>query len=762
MLAVQPQGRRDGAFRSAWLVHLAGIAAACIAEVALFRWAAGHHYAWVYPRWYDQLQYLREAYGAEGQLRSAGALAAVRSALESTSPQGNLHAVLALAAFRAFGVSRLSALTVNVVAFAALQVATFFTARRISGSWALGWAAAGLLGAVQFPWLDVPGSASDFRLDWLSACAYGVALAAAVRGNGFRSTPSAILFGLAVGFTLLVRHLTVVYFAMIFLVLLGWLLARPDRWRRSARLVLSGACAAAIGGWSFWKSRKAIYVYYWVNHYVGAERTLRDSHMGPAASAFWEAREIAIYLFGLPALLVGLTAGTWILASSRRRGGIFLPEPDSIGARSSWPAAAAFLLAPLAVFLEHPEKAAQPLCIVIAPLAWMFLLSWIEAARGARRGAVSRSCALAALSGFGLLAYDISRDRLTPAQLQDYKAINAVSDFIYFRSEEAGLESPMVAVTRNYGAFEAGALTISGEERHAHRIVFKATLPTGLVEDDVGLIDRNLRASDFVCLISRGADRWPADHQLAAMLPEMSQWCDADMVLDGTVKLEDWDMRIFERRGLAAPLGQGYRLDSLVAEADRAAGNAPARPPGPPIILEKGQLYWPAAAPFDYVVRVAHSPVAFEAMGLPPGIAMGPNGVFRGRFTAPGKYSIVIHAANAEGSANGAIHVEAATEGWDAQIEAPGSVEPDGSATVGFRACDARGTLDFIDVTDLSVPRVLARLVAGEGERKSWVGRFRAPISGRGTHKVVFRFVRYDSVSGYTFIDRMFKVAAAQ
>ena len=146
--------------------------------------------AWAFPRWSDQVQYLDEAYKGFDWMRAHGFAAGVRHVLGHVSPQGSLHGFLALLAFTVAGPSRMAALTVNLLAFVALQAATFFAVRRTSGGYPLAWAAVGLLAAAAGPWAGAAGSATDFRLDWMASCAYGVALAAAVAAGGLRSTRS--------------------------------------------------------------------------------------------------------------------------------------------------------------------------------------------------------------------------------------------------------------------------------------------------------------------------------------------------------------------------------------------------------------------------------------------------------------------------------------------------------------------------------------------------------------------------------------------
>ena len=71
----------------------------------------------------------------------------------------------------------------------------------------------------------------------MAASALGVALAVALITDGFRRPGPSLLFGGAVGITLLIRFLTGSYLALIFAALLGWILAGAERRRRVGHLL---------------------------------------------------------------------------------------------------------------------------------------------------------------------------------------------------------------------------------------------------------------------------------------------------------------------------------------------------------------------------------------------------------------------------------------------------------------------------------------------------------------------------------------------
>jgi hypothetical protein len=685
-------------------------------------------------------------------------MASARHAVATVSPQGSLHSFFALLAESVAGPTRNAALSVNLFAFLALQAASFLAMRRVSGSFALAWAAVALLAAVHSPWSGDAGSATDFRLDWMAACAYGVALAAGLLGDGFRSTRGAVLFGLAVGVALLTRHLTAVYFALVFAGLEAWVLFQPDRWRRSGRLALSGACALAVAGWAFWRSRQNIYSYYWVGQFVGPERTLRDSHMGVLACFKWLSSEILFQQIGVAAAVLAAAAGALFVASGILGGKGAPPAGNrSLAGHSAWPVVLAFLAAPAAVLLVHPEKTPQTLNIMIPGAAWAIFLGWIRLARGAGRGAVAAICAVVAVAGAAVFVRAQVRNPFSPEQESEFRSVNALSDFLYFRAQESGLSRPTVAVTRIFDGVIAESFEMVGRERHGTRLLFVPTLPNGLLPVDTADVMARLSASDFVCLVTRGPGMWPFDRQMESMTPVLREWCDRTLRRDGEVNTAQFSATVYERRSLPRLPTGGVDLGAMESAGSNGPAYAQAALPGPPVLPLPRSVPWTTRAELRYVVRAAYTPVRYRAEGLPPGVRIDPRtGEIRGTFRGSGKCDAVIFAENARGTGRADVTFVVSDLDWDAAIFPPARASGGVPAAIGFSAFDGHGTLDFIDVNDLTTGKFISRLAAGEDERRNWEGRIEVPLRGAGEHRIKARFVRFDPAGDgtYSFVDR--------
>lgn len=738
--------------RNRWV--LLGLLTALGLEFGLFWVGTARRYAWIYPRWFDQAGYLGNAYGGYADSRGLGLLAASAAALTRPSPQGALHPLLAGWAFAVAGPSRMAALAVNMGAFLALQAATFAAVRRLSGGWPLTWAALGLLAALAAPWSGDPGSATDFRLDWLAACTYGIALAAAVRGQGFRSAGWSALFGVAAGVVLLSRFLTGVYFALIFLGAVAWILAGRERRRRLVHLGLAGVCAGAVAGWSYWRNRALIYNYYWIGQFAGPEHALHDVHLGALAAAGWFAREILDRQLGPAALAVaaGAAATLWYFSGYADRG----PAAPQAGRADAWAVAGLFFAAPALVLLLHPYRAAQVLVILVAPAAWLIVLAWIRLGRRSTVRSLRTVAVGVGLAGGAVLAHGVFTAAYTPAEEHQYRAVNALGDYLHYRAEEAGLGQPRLAVLWLLDGLGSSMLRVLGFERHGRLISYEGELPNGLFATDPGLVRASLAASDFVCLVTRAPPLFPFDHQMAAMLPANRQWCEEHLRRVGTLEEEDFSAVIYERRTLAAPRG-GADLAALLRSAETTNPWVMPPPPGPPLAPAPEPILWSTARDVRYQPVAGYGPVRFAPVAVPAELTCAPgDGFLAGHFPQPGTFRVSLSATNAVGATPIQLEFRVVAADWAAEVDAPPTAAEGRAADLHFRAFDGAGRLNYIDVTDLTAGKFLARLVPNDDQRESWSGRYAAAFDSMGPHRLQLRFVRYNpaKVVAYTYLDQ--------
>ena len=526
-----------------------------LAEFLLFDRMTSRHHASIYPRWNDQIQYLRESYTAYEAAKLHGLAAGIKFALGKVALQGTLHDTAALLVFWFAGsASRSAALSLNMLVFIAWQASLLAIIPRISKSWTLGWMGFGLLLCVAWPWSGEAGSAVDFRLDHGAMCLFGFTAAAALLTRGFRSWGWSLVFGLAVGITLLERFLTGVYFAAIFAAWAIWILCGDGRWSRLRNLGISGLVAAALAGPIFWINRVSIYNYYWVGHITGAEGAARlrpmnlwhsfqfvlgnlgDLHLGP-----WFGWTTA----GLTAALLLLLAGSTQAPATRvERDWLFT--------------ALAFLVLPALVLSVHPQKSELVLGVlvpgVILLVLWVWATIWrrLDFTRGVRwRRFAPIGLALAAL--WAGEKYFVQRQFWQPHSdefLASDRQVKLVADHIFATSRATGLTNPVIGVDQVVDFLDAQILQVICYERHGVWVPFGLQLPQGILGETDDVIFYRLKLCDFMLLTDDmpAPGYWPYDKQMRRLYPELKSWCDGHLRLAESIEIFDRRMSLYERR----------------------------------------------------------------------------------------------------------------------------------------------------------------------------------------------------------------------
>ena len=519
-------------------LELVAFALLLIAEFLVFDQVGAKHQARVYPRWNDQIQYLTESYLGFEQFRLHGLGSALWQGLTKRAAQGVLHDFFAVLAFSVAGPSRSAALAVNAIAFLTWQAALFLAVRRAFGSRPLAWTGAGLLLALASPWTIQQGSAFDFRLDWMAASALGVTLAVALGTEGFRRLGQSLLFGGAVGVTLLIRFLTGSYFALIFAALLVWILAGAERSRRVRNLLSAAAVACLVAGPTLWSNRRTILDYYWIGHFFGPERPIRDSHLGPGSSLVWLVQTIGTRQLGLYWV-------AWVLAVSCLLAGALLffrrsqpvpPAPPRLHAAGIL--GALFVLAPALVLAAQPEKNFVVLSALLPGAVVTVLAGWHQLLRYAPRRLPTAVAGATLLAGAGFFAVHMWHNSNSPEFEAGARKVLALSDLIYERARSAGLTAPRIGSDQVTDYLDAKVLQVICYERKHEWIPFQMTMPLGIARAPESLIMDLLQNTDFMYItVSGPMIGYPWDCELRALVPQTKAWCDAHMR-----KIDEFDL----------------------------------------------------------------------------------------------------------------------------------------------------------------------------------------------------------------------------
>ena len=529
------------------LVSVALLLACFAGEFFLFDTHASRAQAKVYPRWNDQIQYLSESYTGYEFARAHGLATGLWQTLVNPSAQGTLHDFAAVIAFTLAGPSRNAALALNLVAFIAWQAALYFAVGCRTGSRSLAWAAAALPLCLRGPWQNIPGSATDFRLDHLAMCALGVTCAAALLTDGFRSRRWSVAFGAAVGVTLLTRFLTGTYFVLILVALFGWMLCGQDKKLRAVNLALAAAIATALAAPIFWINREWVWNYYYIGHYVGPESAIRNPHFGVGQS-------LAFVWDNLTQRHLGAAFG-WIAALGAVVLAVGARYARAPAPRGWWTLGALFLLAPALVLTLHQQKSEVVIGALAPGVILLVIALWAE---------LQRRCALRwlppvfAMSVVVASAWYYTSRQLGPtgdeAARDHIQKVAAVADYVFARSQAAGLKAPRVAVDYITDCLDGQVMRVVCYERHHVWVPFDMTLPISIAEPAEAEVMERLANSDFVFLTEdAAAGGFPFDQKLTAMRPQLRAWCDAHLRLVDRFALIGRRMVLYQRREIPLP-----------------------------------------------------------------------------------------------------------------------------------------------------------------------------------------------------------------
>lgn len=525
-----------------------------LAEFLVFDRMTARHHTSIYPRWNDQIQYLTESYTAYEHAQAHGLAAGLKVSLTKTALQGSLHDLFALLVFTLVGgASRRAALSLNLLVFLAWQASLLAVIPRVTGSRALAWMGFGLLLCIAGPWSNGPGSAVDFRLDHGAMCLFGVTATLALLTDGFRSTRWSVVFGAAVGLTLLERFLSGVYFAAIFGASAVWIFCGQAPGPRLRNLIFAGLAATALALPIFWFNREAIYTYYWVGHVSGAEGAARLRGMD-----FWASLQFVFGHLGDMHLgayfgwaVAGLTAPLLLRAASRRAQTTAGPSRDWLFFGF------VFLLAPAAVLTVHPQKSEYVLGVLVPGV--ILLVLWIWSALWPRGGlspaGTGRRLAPIALALTALVAgeYFFVRRQFAPphdeAFLASARQVNAIADQIFATARTTKITHPNIAVDQIVDFADAQILQVICYERHKTWINFVIQLPNSILEDKDDVMRYRLKLCDFVLLTTEmpGDGYWPYDKQMRRLYPELKDWCDDHLQLVETFPVFGRHMSLYQR-----------------------------------------------------------------------------------------------------------------------------------------------------------------------------------------------------------------------
>ncbi len=541
------------------------LAALILLQYGLFRQSALDNVVWAYPIGYDQAAYLTQAYETYESIKDKGLLFAMEQGLEIPLESGMLIHLEASLLFLVLGPSRLSALTVNFLHFALLQLVLVWALRSIAKRWSLAYLGLGLLLAASAPFY-VYGGLMDFRLDFMALCLFGTFACLLVRTDLFASRTGSLVVGIAGAWCVLARFPTALYVSGIFGLLFGflcfrWLLYRGAPHALAGRRVLNCALAGSacllfiLPG--VYVKRHGIYRHY-VEHVKNSENKMRQKEFGSESRKdrlLFYPRSVLndhvgerCYLLAGASLAIACALG--LLGLLRRRGG---PGPSTPAQTAPYwrylSCAALCALWPILALTAYPSPSPVVGSIVVPALVLctVLLAAWL--ARAIRPNvpastAFGLACASVLVLGVGLFnqASELSRRGALAQARPQTEQVSALYDLLYQHSQLSGWSRPRVSIDLLADFVFPLAVTPYVYERHGALFVLQSVLPPDpMFEADDRSAIAMLQDSDLVVLSTRpfpGNSLYPFNRSLARVRPQMIAYCEREMVALRTFR---WD-----------------------------------------------------------------------------------------------------------------------------------------------------------------------------------------------------------------------------
>ncbi len=572
MTATRDKGVLWGARRTS-LVGWTTIALALVLQYGMFRQYALREVVWSYPAAHDQTFYLSISYDTYEHILNKGLGEGLRYGVRLPAIGLLLHLQASLL-YLVLGPGRLSALTVNFLYFALLQVVLAWTLHWMTRRWSVVGLGLGLLLSSLTPFFWV-GGLMDFRMDFAAMCVFGILLCAVLRAGLFASWRWSLLVGALAAYLIVLRFLTAVYLTgimglfVVFLVArLCWLrrdpVLRRQVWQRLLNIGLASLVVAGVVLPILCWRLDVLQRYYVEGHVTGEEKNIRalmDGHellyyprslfKDHAGSSFMQLTALVL----LTATALALFGRAKRLLRRNGQGpNDFAPRDYSAGLRGmTFVFLALTLIVPTIVLTIDRHRSPVVAEVLLVPLLWLVVTAFVSLAGlpcGMTRPLVDRG--LAALAGVALATGgvtqiaqysrhgELTRDRANMAQ------VLALHDLLGETMRRRGMDRAIVATTSNadYLTFEATETLIY--ERHGFYCKFECPLrKLAAVSQDDALAC--LRDSRFVLLTCPERGRTPFDQSMAELWPRLREYCEINLTHLKTFRVFDSDIAVYIR-----------------------------------------------------------------------------------------------------------------------------------------------------------------------------------------------------------------------
>jgi hypothetical protein len=539
----------------AWLVIAAGL----LAQYGLFTEMVRREVAWFVPTAHDQCKHIVLAYDVYEKLQSEGLFRGIKYGVTYPMPTGSLMEVMAALLCLGLGPSRLTVLTVNFLLFAGLQCSLAATLHWYARRWAVAFVGLGLLLTTCSPFLWI-GGLFDARLDLGAFCLFGVFICLVLRSRVFVSRRWAVAVGSSAAALAFYRHIAAVYLSGIFLLYLGFCVARcllnrvdiaacKVAWRQLTGVTIStslfGLAFLLVPVLKF----RCLWDYYVVGHAIGNEKGVRASEAGCVTLfdhlsyyALSLAKDHAGRLFlVIAALALIATLVLWLgRAGKGKQTHVGAWQLPSVPVRSLVFFLGVCFVVPYAILTSDVCKSPIVANILVMPLLWLVILPLLCVMRCppgfGNRWARLVVTALAVLCTGGAVTAAALRQCHRFYWQQNTPESQAVLDFaddIAIYSHQADLTAPAISYNCIIDVLEARTVRIRAYEQHRRQVHPTVLMPIGVVAINEAEVLSYLDHSDFVVLSGPSAmspEVYPFNQLMVSMAPQVRAYCEGKLI----------------------------------------------------------------------------------------------------------------------------------------------------------------------------------------------------------------------------------------
>lgn len=436
-------------------------------------------------------------------------------------PHGIGPLLLSAFMYLLFGASRLIALTPNLLFFILLQLVTYTSVRRISGSVKIALTAVGFLLCLRIPFQSNPMlflNITEYQREFLVFSLFGIMIWYAVLSNGFKTLSYSLLAGLAAGIAVVFRYVTLFHivgvfgsFAAILMASVSWqVLRNRKRWAdyfpQIKNFLGSASVFFAVTIYPLFLARHALFGHYFSGTISGPQDKDFIALYQQGVKTFFE--QVIFYPYAVINVFIGetffvLSITTLLILMLFAVIALVQGKPISksdvfgIPYRIDRTPAYVFcfiaIIVPLALLTFYPTRSAQMGVVVVPPLVIALFLLIVDAYKlGLKHftgciGYVSGTgIALALLSAgliFQIKAY--SMVGLSSVARQHYLEVARLYDDIGRLAKKLGTNTPTISTDflENY-TIDCGSAIIAYHYEKEREIL----RPRCIVPSDVGTV----------------------------------------------------------------------------------------------------------------------------------------------------------------------------------------------------------------------------------------------------------------------------------